>query len=176
MSPAYAAWRKAWRNSEAHCMRVFSVSAPWREKLAEYAPAIAPCSAVLLLLLVGGCGSAQTVNNRPDRIELATPVKLTPKQMASVRAGLARRLNDDGVEAVSVGRALAGRTSTSVIVCGYLNWKNRTGEEVRDRPFHGLFLGMDNASGFIVTGTGGAENETAATLDVCRRSGLELPS
>jgi hypothetical protein len=176
MSRAYAACRKAWRNSETYCMRIFGVSASWRQNLAECVHAVAACSAILLLFLVTGCGSAQTVNNRPDRIELATPVKLTPKQMASVRAGLARRLKDDGVEAVSVGRALAGRTSTSVIVCGYLSGKNRTGEEVRDRPFHGLFLGMDNASGFIVTGTGGAENETAATLDVCRRSGLELPS
>ena len=148
--------------------------ASWRTKLPEYAHAIPSWSSILLFLLVTGCGSAQTVNNRPDRIELATPVKLTPKQMASVRAGLARRLKDDGVEAVSVGRALAGRTSNSVIVCGYLNGKSRTGEEVRDRAFHGLFLGMDNASGFIVTGTGGADNETAATLDVCKRSGLEL--
>ena len=65
-------------------------------------------------------------------------------------------------------------TSRSVIVCGYLNGKERAGGGVHDRPFHGLFLGLDNASGFVVTGTGGAEKDTAETLDVCKRSGLDL--
>jgi hypothetical protein len=144
-----------------------------RAKVTEFACAIPPCSMPLLALVLAACSSAQPVNNRVERFEVATPIKLTSQQMASMRSGLARRLKDEGIEAVTVGRALAGKTSSGVIVCGYLNGKSRTGE-VRDRPFHGLFLGMDNASGFIVTGTGGEEKETAETLDVCRRSGLDL--
>jgi hypothetical protein len=152
-------------------MPALSHSAPSKMKIAEYA---APVLALVLpIFLLIGCESAQPVN-KVEPLEVATPIKLTPQQMASIRSGLARRLKDDGIESVTVARALAGRTSRSVIVCGYLNGKERAGTDVRDRPFHGLFLGMDNASGFIVTGTGGAEKDTADTLDVCKRSGLDL--
>jgi hypothetical protein len=122
-------------------------------------------------LVLSGCGSAQQTSPRP--LEVATPITLTPKQVSSVRAGVAKSLKYD-VDSPWVGKLLAGRTSTGVIVCGYVNGKNSAGEDIGERPFHGLFLGFDNASGFIVTGSGGAENETATTLDVCKRSGLEL--
>jgi hypothetical protein len=141
--------------------------------MAGCASAVAPCTVALLALVLAGCESAQPTN-KVEPLEVASPVKLTSKQMASVRSGLARRLKDDGIESVAIARALAGRTSRSVIVCGYLNGKDRAGGDVRDRPFHGLFLGMDNASGFVVTGTGGADKDTAETLDVCKRSGLDL--
>jgi hypothetical protein len=121
-------------------------------------------------LVLSGCESAPQTG---VRLEVATPITLTPKQVSSVRAGVAKSLKYD-VDAPRVGKLLAGRTSTGVIVCGYVNGKNSAGEDIGERPFHGLFLGFDNASGFIVTGSGGAENETATTLDVCRRSGLEL--
>jgi hypothetical protein len=164
----------AGRNSEAYyAVRVLGAAITFREKIAEYAFAIPSCSLALALVLTG-CESAQKVNSPVERVEVATPIKLTPKQIASVRSGLARRLHDDGIEGVTVGRALAGKTSSGVIVCGYLSGKQRAGEDVRDRPFHGVFLGLDNASGFIVTGTGGAEKETAETLDMCKRSGLDL--
>jgi hypothetical protein len=45
---------------------------------------------------------------------------------------------------------------------------------VGDTPFHGLFMGLDNASGFIVTGLGGSDIENAATFEDCRRSGLDI--
>jgi hypothetical protein len=126
---------------------------------------------VLVSLVLSGCESAQkTVSH----LEVAKPITLTPKQIASVRAGVAKSLKDRDLQAVSVGRMLAGRTSTAVVVCGYVNGKNSSGESLSERPFHGLFMGMDNASGFIVTGTGGADDDTAATLEVCRRSGLDL--
>jgi hypothetical protein len=121
-------------------------------------------------LVLSGCESAPQTG---VRLEVATPITLTPKQVSSVRAGVAKSLKYD-IDAPRVGKLLAGRTSTGVIVCGYVNGKNSAGEDIGERPFHGLFLGFDNASGFIVTGSGGAENETATTLDVCRRSGLEL--
>jgi hypothetical protein len=155
-------------------MRLDSVYALLKAKVADFACAIPLCGMPVLAVVLAACSSAQPVNNRVERFEVATPIKLTSQQMASMRSGLARRLKDDGIEAVTVGRALAGKTSSGVIVCGYLNGRSRAGEVVRDRPFHGLFLGMDNASGFIVTGTGGEEKETAETLDVCRRSGLDL--
>jgi len=155
-------------------MRLDSACILLGEKVADFVCAIPACGVPLLALVLTACGSAQPVNQRVERFEVATPIKLTSQQMASVRSGLARRLKDDGIEAVTVGRALAGKTSSGVIVCGYLNGKSGAGGLVRDRPFHGLFLGMDNASGFIVTGTGGEEKETAETLDVCRRSGLDL--
>ena len=130
------------------------------------------CSLLLfsIVLVLSGCESAPQTN---VRLEVATPITLTPKQISSVRAGVAKSLKYD-VEGPRVGKLVAGRTSTGVIVCGYVNGKNSSGEDVGERPFHGLFLGFDNASGFIVTGTGGADNETAKTLDICRRSGLEL--
>jgi hypothetical protein len=130
------------------------------------------CSLLLfsIFLVLSGCESAPQTN---VRLEVATSITLTPKQISSVRAGVAKSLKYD-VEAPRVGKLVAGRTSTGVIVCGYVNGKNSSGEDVGERPFHGLFLGFDNASGFIVTGTGGADSETAKTLDVCRRSGLEL--
>jgi hypothetical protein len=124
---------------------------------------------VLVSLVLSGCESTQKL-----KVEVATPITLTAKQIASVRAGVAKSLKGQDLEAVKVGRMLAGRVSTAVIVCGYANGKNSSGEYVGEKPFHGLFMGMDNASGFIVTGTGGADDETAATLDVCRRSGLDL--
>jgi len=130
------------------------------------------CSLIFfsIVLVLSGCESAPQTN---VRLEVATPITLTPKQISSVRAGVAKSLKYD-VEAPRVGKLVAGRTSTGVIVCGYVNGKNSSGEDVGERPFHGLFLGFDNASGFIVTGSGGADSETAKTLDVCRRSGLEL--
>jgi hypothetical protein len=131
----------------------------------------------LVSLVLSGCESAQ---NEPGRkmssshLEVAKPITLTAKQISSVRAGVAKSLRNQDLEEVRVGRMLAGRTSTGVIVCGYLNAKDSSGEYVGERPFHGLFMGMDNASGFIVTGTGGADNETAETFEICRRSGLDL--
>ena len=141
---------------------------------AECAFAIFPCMLLLVVFVLTGCESAQKANIPAERLEVATPIKLTPKQIASVRSGLARRLKDDGIEAVTVARALAGKISSGVIVCGYLNGKQPSGHDLRERPFHGVFLGLDNASGFIVTGTGGAEKDTAETLDMCKRSGLDL--
>jgi hypothetical protein len=128
---------------------------------------------LLVLLALPGCESVQQSSSSSIPREVAKPITLTAKQTASVRAGVAKSLKDD-FTAVQVGRMLAGRTSTSVIVCGYVKGKDSSGEYVAERPFHGLFMGMDNASGFIVTGTGGADNENAATYEVCRRSGLDL--
>jgi hypothetical protein len=128
-------------------------------------------SLVLVSLVLSGCESVQKISSH---LEIATPITLTPKQVASVRAGVAKSLKDHDLKAVSIGRMRAGRISTSVIVCGYVNGKNSSGEYVGEKPFHGLFMGLDNASGFIVTGTGGADDDTAATLEVCRRSGLDL--
>ena len=34
-------------------------------------------------------------------------------------------------------------------VCGYVNGKNSSGEYVGEKPFHGVFLGMDNARGLL---------------------------
>jgi hypothetical protein len=130
-------------------------------------------SLVFLALALSGCESAQPTTQQQE-LELASPIKLTPKQMSSVRAGVARKLKNEDLEEVRFGRILAGRTSKAVIVCGYANGKNSAGEYVGERPFHGLFLGMDNASGFIVTGTGTTEDESKATFEVCRRSGLDL--
>ena len=126
---------------------------------------------LLASLLLSGCESVQQSSSIPR--EVAKPITLTAKQIASIKAGVAKSLKDD-LAAVQVGRMLAGRTSTSVIVCGYVKGKDSSGEYVAERPFHGLFMGMDNASGFIVTGTGGADNDNAATYEVCRRSGLDL--
>jgi len=126
---------------------------------------------VLVSLVLSGCESAQKISTR---VEVATPITLTAKQVSSVRAGLAKNLKDHDLKVASIGRILAGRISTSVIVCGYVTGQNSSGERVGEKPFHGLFMGMDNASGFIVTGTGGADDENAATLEVCRRSGLDL--
>jgi hypothetical protein len=133
------------------------------------------CSSLLLLSLVlSGCESTDSTQKMPSRVEIAKPITLTAKQIASIRAGVAKSFKGSDLQAVSVGRMVAGRTSTAVIVCGFVNGKNRSGESVGEKPFHGLFMGMDNASGFIVTGTGGADNDNAATVEVCRRSGLEL--
>jgi hypothetical protein len=129
------------------------------------------CWLVLVSLVLSGCESTQKITSH---LEVAKPITLTPKQIASVRAGVAKSLKDQNLQAVSVGRMLAGRTSTTVVVCGYVNGKNSSGESVGEKPFHGLFMGLDNASGFIVTGTGGADDDNAATLEVCRRSGLDL--
>lgn len=129
-------------------------------------------SLVFALLVLAGCGSAQKTTGTYQ--ELATPITLTSKQIAGVRAGVAKGYADRDLRAVNVGRMLAGRTSTSVVVCGYISGKNSSGDSVADTPFHGLFMGLDNASGFIVTGLGGTETENAATLEDCRRSGLDL--
>jgi hypothetical protein len=127
---------------------------------------------LLLALALSGCGTAPAI--RPVPVEVAKPITLTAKQLSSVRSGVTRFLKNEDLEGVQVGRTVAGRTSSAVIVCGYANGKNGAGALVGERPFHGLFLGMDNASSFIVTGTGGTETDNAATLDLCRRSGLEL--
>ena len=108
-----------------------------------------------------------------SHLEAVTPTTLTAKQISSVRAGVTKSLKDQDLAVVSVGRLIAGRTSTSVIVCGYVTGKNSSGE-MGEKPFHGLFMGMDNASGFIVTGTGGTADDNTATFEVCRRSGLDL--
>ena len=128
-------------------------------------------SLVFVLLVLSGCESAEKMSSHQ---EVATPITLTAKQISSVRAGVAKSLKDHDLEAVKVGRMRAGRISTSVIVCGYVNGKNSSGEYVGEKPFHGLFMGMDNASGFIVTGTGGTDNDNVATFEVCRHSGLNL--
>jgi hypothetical protein len=130
------------------------------------------CLLAAICLVMSACGSVQQ-SSSGSRSEPAQPITLTPKQVASVRAGVAKGLRND-LEAVHVGRILAGRTSTSIVVCGLVNGKSSSGEDVRERPFHGVFMGMDNASGFIVTGSGGADNDNAETFEVCRRSGLDL--
>jgi hypothetical protein len=128
-------------------------------------------SLVLASLVLSGCESAQKITSH---LEVATPITLTAKQISSVRVGIVKSLKDHDLEVVSVGRIRAGRVSTGVIVCGYVKSKNSSGEYMDEKPFQGLFLGLDNASGFVVTGTGGAGDDTAATLEVCRRSGLDL--
>ncbi len=136
------------------------------------------CACLVLLLLVpvlvlGACSSSST-QKLSSYEEVATPITLTPKQIAGVRAGIAKGFADRDLHAVNLGRVLAGRTSTSVVVCGYINGKNSSGAIVGDTPFHGLFMGLDNASGFIVTQLGGTESENAATFEDCRRSGLDI--
>ena len=126
---------------------------------------------VLLSLALSSCESTQKV---ATHLEVATPITLSAKQIASVRAGVTKSLKTHELELASIGRMMAGRISTGVAVCGYFNSKTSAGESLGERPFHGVFLGLDNASGFIVTGTGGEENDTAATLEVCRQSGLDL--
>ena len=123
------------------------------------------------VLVLAACGSPQKLTSYQ---EVATPITLTPKQIASIRAGVAKGFADRDLRAVNLGRMLAGRTSTSVVVCGYINGKSSSGETVGDTPFHGLFMGLDNASGFIVTGIGGSDIENAATFEDCRRSGLDI--
>jgi hypothetical protein len=130
------------------------------------------CFVALLLLALAGCESAQKMTAPP--LEVATPITLNPRQVSSVRAGVARMLKNHDLEEIRFGRMIAGKTSKGVIVCGYANGKNSEGEYTGERPFHGVFLGLDNASGFIVTGTGGTDDDNAATLEICRRSGLEL--
>jgi hypothetical protein len=133
-------------------------------------------SLVVVLVLVAGleaCSSA-TTQKLSSYQEVAKPITLTPKQVAGVRAGIAKGFADRDLHAVNLGRIIAGRTSTSVVVCGYINGKNSSGEAVGDTPFHGLFMGLDNASGFIVTQLGGTESENAATVEDCRRAGLDI--
>jgi hypothetical protein len=127
---------------------------------------------VFSTLALSACQSAQIPPARD--MEVAKPITLNARQIASVRSGVTRMLKNQDLEAARFGRMLAGKTSTAVIVCGYVNSKNSSGEYVGEQPFHGLFLGMDNASSFIVTGTGGSESENTATFEVCRRSGLDL--
>jgi len=128
---------------------------------------------VLPALLLSACQSSPAPVTS-STLEVAKPITLSARQVSSVRSGVARILKNQDLEAARFGRMLAGKTSTAVIVCGYVDGKNAEGAYVGERPFHGLFLGMDNASSFIVTGTGGTQSEDAATFDVCRRSGLDL--
>jgi hypothetical protein len=130
-------------------------------------------SLILLSLALSGCASAEKIPASPP-LEVAKPVKLTATQIASVRAGVAKSLKDHDLQVVSMGRLLAGRISTGVVVCGYVNSKNMQDERVSEKPFHGTFLGLDNASGFIITGMGGSGEDNAATLENCRHSGLDL--
>ncbi|HEY7247910.1 MAG TPA: hypothetical protein VH678_28920 [Xanthobacteraceae bacterium] len=124
--------------------------------------------------VLGACSSSDSTQKLSNYQEMATPVTLTPKQLASVRAGIAKGFADRDLHAVNLGRTVAGRTSTSVVVCGYINGKNAAGEAVGDTPFHGLFMGLDNASGFVITQLGGTESDNAATFEDCRRSGLDI--
>jgi hypothetical protein len=126
----------------------------------------------VVVLALAACSSAtQKLNNYQ---EVATPITLTAKQIASIRAGVAKGFADRDLRAVNLGHMVAGRTSTSVVVCGYISGKNSSGQAVTDTPFHGLFMGLDNASGFIVTGLGGNESENSETYENCRRSGLDI--
>ena len=130
-------------------------------------------SLILLSVALSGCASAEKI---PASIplEVAKPMKLTATQIAGVRAGVVKGLKSHDLEVVSIGRMLAGRISTGVVVCGYVNSKSIQDGQVSEKPFHGTFLGLDNASGFIVTGIGGTDEDNAATLENCRRSGLDL--
>ena len=131
---------------------------------------------VLSALVLSACQSAQdsSSNTSTQELEVAKPVTLSAKQISSVRSGVTRVLKNNDLEDPRFGKMLAGRTSKAVVVCGYVDGKDSSGQYVGERPFHGLFLGLDNASSFIVTGTGGTETENAATFEVCRRSGLNL--
>jgi hypothetical protein len=128
-------------------------------------------SLILVSLILSACESAHKITSY---LEPATPITLTAKQISSVRAGVMKNLKDHDLELVSIGRMRAGRASTGVIVCGYVKSKKGSGDSMDEKPFQGIFLGPDNASDFVVTGTGGAGDDAAATLEVCRRSGLEL--
>ena len=138
---------------------------------------------VLSALVLSACQAAQDSSSNSSssnssssnrELEVAKPITLSARQISSVRAGVTRVLQNHDLEAPRFGRMLAGRTSKAVVVCGYVDGKDSSGQYVGERPFHGLFLGLDNASSFIVTGTGGTETENAATFEVCRRSGLDL--
>ncbi len=135
-------------------------------------------ASLVLVLLVPVCLGACTGSSTPQKLssheEVATPIKLTPKQIAGIRAGVAKGFADRDLRTVNLGRVVGGKTSTSVVVCGYISGKNGAGETVGDTPFHGLFMGLDNASGFIVTQLGGTESDNAATFEDCRRSGLDI--
>jgi hypothetical protein len=126
---------------------------------------------MLASLILSACESAQKITGN---LEPATPITLTTKQISSVRASVTKSLKDHDLEFVSLGRIRAGQASTGVIVCGYVKSKKGSGDSMNEKPFQGIFLGLDNASDFVVTGTGGAGDDAAATLEVCRRSGLEL--
>jgi hypothetical protein len=129
-------------------------------------------SPLLVSLALVGCASAEKITT--THIEVAKPLTLTARQVASVRAGVGKSLKNHDLEVVNVGRMLAGRISTGVVVCGYVSSKQASGEQVAEAPFHGVFMGLDNASGFVVTGLGGTAEDNAATLENCRRSGLDL--
>jgi hypothetical protein len=131
------------------------------------------CFLLILLVALSGCASAEKI---PASIplEVAKPITLTATQIASVRAGVVKSLKVRDLDVVGIGRTRAGRISSGVVVCGYVNSKSARDEHASEKPFHGTFLGLDNASGFIVTGMGGTDEDNAATLDNCRRSGLDL--
>jgi hypothetical protein len=129
-------------------------------------------SPLLVSLALAGCASAEKITT--TRIEVAKPLTLNARQVAGVRVGVGKSLKNHDLEVVNVGRMLAGRISTGVVVCGYVSSKRASGEPVAEAPFHGVFMGLDNASGFVVTGLGGSAEDNAATLEDCRRSGLDL--
>ena len=128
-------------------------------------------SLILISLILSACESAQKITRH---LEPAKPITLTAKQISSVRAGVTKNLKDHELELVGIERIRAGQASTGVIVCGYVKSKKGSGDAMDEKPFQGIFLGPDNASDFVVTGTGGAGDDAAETLEVCRRSGLEL--
>jgi hypothetical protein len=128
-------------------------------------------SPLLVSLALAGCASAEKI---VTHVEVAKPLTLTARQVASVRVGVGKSLKNHDLEVVSVGRIIAGRISTGVVVCGYVSSKRASGEPLAEAPFHGVFMGLDNASGFVVTGLGGTAEDNAVTLDDCRRSGLDL--
>jgi hypothetical protein len=126
---------------------------------------------MLASLILSACESAQKITRN---LEPATPIALTAKQVSSIRVSVMKSLKDHDLQFVSIGQMRAGQASTGVIVCGYVKSKKGSSDSMDEKPFQGIFLGLDNASDFVVTGTGGAGDDAAATLEVCRRSGLEL--
>src|SRR5437764_15350604 len=61
------------------------------------------------VLVLAACGSPQKLTSYQ---EVATPITLTPKQIASIRAGVAKGFADRDLRAVNLGRMLEiGRAS-----------------------------------------------------------------
>ena len=70
-----------------------------------------------------------------------------------------------GIEAVQNSRGL-------IVVCGWVNGRNTSGNLVGFQPFVGVLMGPDEDADFVLVGIGSSHRERAEVTSLCRASGI----
>ena len=131
---------------------------------------------VAVLLACGLIAGCTTVSHESSPAAKATTKRsLTAEEVATVQEGVRKSLKDPN-SAMFGPMTGAQEGNDHTWVCGVVNARNSFGGYTGDKPFMGMLVHMlaggKTLKMFQVTGMGGTDSETYATMEMCRRYGV----